>query len=81
MKVKGTTTVDVDINLKQVLLEILSKKIGWHEYLENKGDKYYIQYSQYIENRGTEKSSVEITKDRYDALLALETLTHKFDYL
>jgi hypothetical protein len=81
MIVKGTTRVDVDIDLKSVLIGLYESKVGKNTSIVSKDGKFYLEYSYHIENRGNEYDLTEITQNKYDALTALRDLITNFNYL
>lgn len=80
MKVKGTTQVEVDINLPVILLNIYKLKTR-EQTLIKKDGKFYLDNSKFIENRGWDKNLTEISKERYDTLKALEVVIKNFKLL
>ena len=81
MRVKGTTKVEVDINLKSVLIELYDSKVGRHTSVIARDNKYYLEYSDHIENMGNYYTLTETSKNNYDALVSLRDLITNFDNL
>lgn len=81
MIVKGTTRVDVDIDLKSILIDLYESKVGNNTSIVSKDGKFYLEYSRHIENRGWEGYTTPITQNKYDTLIALKNLIDNFNYL
>jgi len=81
MKVKGTTQIEVDIDLKSVLIGLYESKVGRNTSVISKDGKFYLEYSYHIENRGEDYSLTEIPQNKYNALVALRDLIQNFNYL
>lgn len=87
MKVKGTTQVEVDIDLKPTVIELYTASVGYYTTLVSEDNKYYLQSSPPIDNtdplapRGATYRLTEIPQNKYNALVALRDLIQNFNYL
>lgn len=80
MKVQGTTQIEVDINLPVILLRIYRTKTK-EKTLVKKDGKFYLDNSEFIENRGWDRDMIEISEEKYNTLKALELVIKNFKLL
>jgi hypothetical protein len=80
MRVQGTTQVEVDINLPVILLKIYKLKTK-EQALVKRSDKFYLDNSEFIENRGWDSDVTEISEEKYDTLKALHLVIKNFKLL